>query len=150
MTLNEKFMRFAFFEAEKAESKNEIPIGAIIIYENKIIAKGYNQVETLNDVTAHAEIIAITSASDYLKNKYLKNCTMYVTVEPCPMCATAIVMAKIPKLVFGAYDKNYGACGTVFNLTENKNLNHRVHVIGGVLDEECGALMKNFFKKKRN
>lgn len=149
MTKHESWMKFALLEAEKAFSKNEIPVGAIVIYKNKIIAKAHNQVEILKDVTAHAEILAITSAENNLENKYLKDCTMYVTLEPCPMCATAIVMAKIPTLVFGAMDKNYGACGTVFDLTENKKLNHKAHTISGVLDKECGELLKEFFKKKR-
>lgn len=149
MNINENWMKFAYREAEKAYEEGETPIGCIIVFENKIIAKSHNQVETLKDSTAHAEILAITSASAYLDSKVLKDCSMYVTLEPCVMCAGAIVLSKLENLFFGAFDPKTGACGSVIDITNNKSLNHKVNVFGGVLDTECGNLLKSFFKKKR-
>ena len=149
MKQHEIFMEFAFREAEKAFSKEELPVGAVIVFENRIIAKGHNQVETLKDPTAHAEILAITSAANYLSSKQLLGCTMYVTLEPCSMCAGAIVLAKIENLFFGAFDNKSGACGSVLNVTNNKSLNHKVNVVGGILDEKCGEILKSFFDIKR-
>jgi tRNA(adenine34) deaminase len=146
MTNNEIYMNTALKEAEKAFEKKEIPIGAVIVFENRIIAKAYNQVETLRDPTAHAEIIAITSAASYLSSKVLLGCTMYVTLEPCPMCAGAIVLAKMEALYFGAYDNKSGACGSVINLTSNNSLNHRLSVTGGILDDKCGEIIRSFFE----
>lgn len=142
-------MKYAFKEAEKAFEKNEVPIGCIITFQNTIIAKAHNQVETLKDPTAHAEIIAITSAAEYLQSKQLIGCSMYVTLEPCPMCAGAIVMAKIDNLYFGAYDNNFGACGSEFNITNNDKMNHKVNVYGGIMDKECAGILKSFFEVKR-
>ena len=142
-------MQYAFKEAEKAYEKNEIPIGAVVVFENHIIGKGYNQVETLRDPTAHAEIIALTSAAEYLSSKVLLGCTMYVTLEPCSMCAGAIVLAKVEALYFGAYDNKSGACGSVLNITNNKALNHRLSVTGGIMDDRCGELIRSFFDVKR-
>jgi len=146
MTQHEIFMEFAYKEAEKAFREEELPVGAIIVFENRIIAKGHNQVETLKDPTAHAEIIAITSAANYLSSKQLLGCSMYVTLEPCSMCAGAIVLAKIENLFFGAFDNKSGACGSVLNVTNHKSLNHKVNVTGGILDEKCGEILKEFFK----
>jgi len=142
-------MQHALKEAEKAYAKNEIPVGAVVVFENRIIGRGYNQVETLKDPTAHAEIIAITSAATYLTSKALLGCSLYVTLEPCSMCAGAIVLAKIEHLFFGAFDHKSGACGSVLNITNNKALNHNLNVTGGVLDTECGDIVKNFFGLKR-
>ena len=142
-------MNFAYKEAEKAFEKGELPIGAVIVFENRIIAKGHNQVETLRDPTAHAEIIAITSAAEYLSSKVLLGCTMYVTLEPCSMCAGAIVLAKLEALYFGAFDNKSGACGSVLNVTNNKSLNHQLSVTGGILDEKCGEIIRSFFEVKR-
>lgn len=142
-------MKYAFKEAEKAFEKNEVPIGCIITFQNTIIAKAHNQVETLKDPTAHAEIMAITSAAEYLQSKQLIGCSMYVTLEPCPMCAGAIVMAKIDNLYFGAYDNNFGACGSEFNITNNDKMNHKVNVYGGIMDKECAGILKSFFEVKR-
>jgi tRNA(adenine34) deaminase len=150
MNINENYMRFAFREAEKAYEEKETPIGCVIVFENKVIAKSHNQIETLKDPTAHAEILAITSASAYLNSKVLKGCSMYVTLEPCTMCAGAIVLSKIDNLFFGAFDPKSGACGSVINITNNKSLNHKVKVSGGILDTECGNILKSFFKGKRN
>lgn len=142
-------MQYAYREAEKAYGKQEIPIGAVIVFDNMIIGKGHNQVETLNDPTAHAEIIAITSAAEYLTSKVLLGCTMYVTLEPCPMCAGAIVLAKLEALYFGAFDNKSGACGSVMNITNNKSMNHQLSVTGGIMDDKCGELIRSFFDVKR-
>ncbi|MCC6866423.1 MAG: nucleoside deaminase [Ignavibacteria bacterium] len=149
MTQHEIWMQYAYREAEKAYEKQEIPVGAVVVFDNLIIGKGYNQVETLNDPTAHAEIIAITSAAEYLSSKVLLGCAMYVTLEPCSMCAGAIVLAKLESLYFGAYDNKSGACGSVLNLTNNKVLNHQLSVTGGIMDEKCGELIRSFFDVKR-
>jgi len=149
MTQHEIWMQYAYREAEKAYEKGEIPIGAVIVFDNMIIGKGHNQVETLKDPTAHAEIIALTSAAEYLTSKVLLGCTMYVTLEPCSMCAGAIVLAKIEALYFGAYDNKSGACGSVLNITNNKALNHRLNVTGGIMDDKCGELIRSFFEVKK-
>lgn len=149
MTQHEIWMNYAYKEAEKAYEKGELPIGTVIVFDNRIIAKGHNQVETLRDPTAHAEIIAITSAAEYLSSKVLLGCTMYVTLEPCSMCAGAIVLAKIEGLYFGAFDNKSGACGSVLNVTNNKSLNHQLSVTGGILDEKCGEIIRSFFEVKR-
>ena len=142
-------MAKAILLAEEAASKNEVPIGAIVIKDNVVIGKGYNQVEQLNDPTAHAEMIAISAACETLGNKYLNGCTLYVTLEPCPMCAGALVWSKISTVVFGASDPKSGGCGSLFNVSSNKNLNHQVEVIQGILEADCEYLLKEFFSKKR-
>ncbi len=149
MTDHERWMEFAFKEAEQAYKRKEVPIGAVIIFENRIIGRGYNQTEALRDPTAHAEIIAITAAASQLDNHRLENCTLYVTLEPCPMCAGAIVQARIPTLVFAASDPKAGACGTLFNIVQDKRLNHRVELVKGVLEDKCSAILKDFFAKVR-
>ncbi len=149
MTLHEQWMKHAIREAERAYNSDEVPVGAVIVYQNKIIAKGSNQIEMMRDPTAHAEMIALTAAAANLENKFLKDCTLYVTMEPCPMCAGALVLSKIPTIVFGCYDPKMGAGGSVMNILENKKFNHSVHLIGGVLDGECSAILKDFFAKKR-
>lgn len=149
-TQHEQWMKFALREAQKAFEADEVPIGAIIVHEGKIIGRGYNQTERLQDPTAHAEMIAITAAANHQQSRRLENCTLYVTLEPCPMCAGAIVLARIPTLVFSSYDSKAGACGTLYNIVEDKRLNHFVHVIGGVCDQETEALLKSFFVKVRS
>ena len=149
MTTHERWMSLALNEARMAFSKNEVPVGAVVVQDGIVIGRGFNQIEMLNDPTAHAEMIALSAAADHLKSKWLKGCTLYVTLEPCPMCAGAIVLSRIPTLVFGSYDPKMGACGTLFSMTEDRRLNHTVHTIGGVLDTECGGLLKDFFRKKR-
>ena len=136
-------------EAQKAASEDEVPIGAVVVYKDKIIARGYNQIERLNDPTAHAEIIAITSAANYLGTKWLKEASLYVTIEPCSMCAGALVLARIKNLYFGACDPKTGACGSIVNIANHRKLNHRVKVTKGILERECGFLLSDFFKKKR-
>jgi tRNA(adenine34) deaminase len=149
MTQHERWMKQALRQAERAYGQNEVPVGAVVVHKNSVIAKGYNQVEMMHDPTAHAEMIALTAAASHLEQKFLKECVLYVTMEPCPMCAGAIVLSRIPTIVFGCYDPKMGASGSVLNITENKRLNHQVHVIGGVLDAECGGLIKEFFEKMR-
>jgi tRNA(adenine34) deaminase len=148
-TQHEQWMKTALREAQRAFDANEVPIGAIVVHEGKIIGKGFNQIEQLQDPTAHAEMIAITAAANHQQSRRLENCTLYVTLEPCPMCAGAIILARIPTLVFGSYDPKAGACGTLYNIVEDKRLNHMVHVVGGVCDRESEALLKSFFGKVR-
>ena len=141
---DEYYMKKAIEEAKIAEENNEVPIGAIIVCQDKIIAQAHNLTETLNDVTAHAEMQAITMASDYLGGKYLRDCTLYVTVEPCTMCAGAIGWAQIGRLVYGTQDIKKG-----FSVIAPNALHPKCMVTQGILNEECAELMKEFFKKKR-
>ena len=149
MIQNEHWMKYAYREAEKAYNNDEIPVGCVIVFQNTLIAKAHNQVETLKEPTAHAEMIAITSAAEYLQSKQLVGCSMYVTFEPCAMCAGAIVLSKMENLFFGAFDTKNGACGSVVNITNNNSLNHTCYVTGGILDKECGDILKSFLKSKR-
>ncbi len=143
------FMREALKQAKEAADAGEVPVGAVIVHENKIIAKAHNQVEMLKDPTAHAEMIAITQATSALSCKWLYDCAMYVTVEPCSMCAGALVLARIKRIYFGAADPKTGACGSVMNVAQNNQLNHLIEVSGGLMGEECGGLMTKFFKEIR-
>ena len=138
------YMQMAYREAERALSEDEVPIGAVIVVDNKIIGKGYNQVEKLNDVTAHAEMLAITAASNFLGAKFLEDCTLYVTLEPCPMCAAALKWARIGKIVYGARDEKGG-----FTTISKKLLHPKTEVQQGVMEHECGTIVTNFFKGKR-
>jgi tRNA(adenine34) deaminase len=141
---DEYYMRQALGEAARALEKDEVPVGAVIVVSNKIIARGYNLTETLNDVTAHAEMQAITAAANHLGAKYLIDCTLYVTLEPCVMCAGALFWSQISKIVYGATDEKRGA-----HLTQ-KNLYHpKTIVVGGIMAEESATLLKDFFKSKR-
>ena len=142
-------MRLALEEAYKAYSTYEVPVGAVIVYGGKIIGKGYNKRETLKDPTAHAEIIAIKEASRYLRGWRLAGTTIYVTIEPCAMCAGAIINSRIDRLVIGARDPKMGCCGSVINLVDNPNFNHKVNTTFGILEEECSKIMKDFFKQLR-
>jgi tRNA(adenine34) deaminase len=146
---HEYFMELALREAELALARKEVPVGAVIVQNNKIIGKGSNQIELLQDPTAHAEMIAITAAAAHLESRRLEECTLYVTLEPCAMCAGAIVLARIPVLIFGAYDPKAGACTSLYTITNDSRLNHRVHTKGGVLEEKCGGILKEFFKERR-
>tara|TARA_B110000305_G_scaffold84700_1_gene95395 strand:- start:689 stop:1108 length:420 start_codon:yes stop_codon:yes gene_type:complete len=137
-------MKQALIEAKEAYKKGEVPIGAVIVCENQIIARGHNLTETLNDVTAHAEMQAITSAANFLGGKYLLNCTLYVTIEPCQMCAGALFWSQIESIVYGARDEQRGC----INL--NTKLHPKTKINGGVLAEECSQILKNFFIEKRN
>jgi tRNA(adenine34) deaminase len=146
---DEHFMRQALREAEKAFEAEETPIGAVVVHENRIIGRGHNLTERLQDPTAHAEMIAITAAAGYLGSRRLLDCTMYVTLEPCSMCAGAIVLARIPRLVFGASDPKAGACGTLYNIAHDKRLNHRCQISSGVLEAESAAMLRSFFAHLR-
>jgi tRNA(adenine34) deaminase len=141
---DEYYMREALKEARKALAEDEVPIGAVVVSRNKIIARGYNLTEKLVDVTAHAEMQAFTAASNFIGGKYLEECTLYVTIEPCVMCAGASYWTQISKIVYGARDAKRG-----FLLLDKKILHPRTVLVGGVLEEECAALIKDFFKKKR-
>ncbi len=146
---DDDFMRQALREAQKAFEAEEVPIGAVIVHENKIIGRGYNQTERLQDPTAHAEMIAITAAADYLGSRRLLDCTLYVTLEPCAMCSGAIVLARVPRLVYGASDPKAGASGTLYTITHDPRLNHRCIVVPGILEEEGAAMLRTFFARIR-
>ncbi len=148
-TDHERWMEQALRLAEQAYEEEEIPVGAVVVRDGMLIGKGYNQNEQLRDPTAHAEIIAITAAANTLGSKWLEDCTLYVTLEPCAMCAGAIVLARIPTLVFGAYDAKAGACGTLRNIVEDHRLNHKVHVIPGIHDDKSTDLLRSFFARLR-
>jgi tRNA(adenine34) deaminase len=149
MTEDERWMEFALKEAEQAFRREEVPIGAVVVHDRRIIGRGYNQTETLQDPTAHAEMIAITAAVTSLGSRRLEDCALYVTLEPCIMCSGAIVLARLPRLVFGAYDPKAGACGTLYKVTQDARLNHQVETAGGILEERCGAVLKGFFEALR-
>ncbi|MGA2322627.1 MAG: tRNA adenosine(34) deaminase TadA [Sedimentisphaerales bacterium] len=148
-SVDEQYMRIAIDQAKIAEENGDVPIGAVIVHNNTIIAKAYNQREQLQDPTAHAEIIALTQAAAALENWHLNDCTIYVTLEPCCMCAGALVLARIDRLVYGCDDPKTGAVKSLYNIVQDKRLNHRVEVTSGVLTDECGALLTEFFKKRR-
>lgn len=143
------YIKEALKEAQKAYDKDEVPVGCVIIHNGKIIARAHNQIETLKDPTAHAEMIAITQAAAALETKWLKDCLVYVTIEPCLMCAGALVLARIKKLVFGARDSKTGAFGSVYDILKQKRLNHRFKVTSGILESDCSFIISEFFKKKR-
>ena len=142
-------MYAALQEAEKAFQDDEVPVGAIVVHNQKIIGRGYNQIERLKDATAHAEMIAITAASNYLGNWRLSECDIYVTLEPCIMCTGALLSTRIRELYFGANDQKFGACGSIHNLAENSKTNHLIRVYTGLLVQESEALLKEFFEIKR-
>ena len=142
-------MEQALREAEKALEKKEVPVGAVVVYQNKIIGRGHNQVENLQDPTAHAEMLAITAAANYLSSWRLEGTTLYVTLEPCPMCAGAIILARIQKLIYGASDPRMGACGSAFNILQNRSLNHRISIVSGILESRCREILQGFFKNLR-
>ncbi|NNJ25838.1 tRNA adenosine(34) deaminase TadA [Alienimonas chondri] len=160
---HEHWMRRALDLAATAGEMDEVPVGALVVYAppvgpeeedvgltaERIVGEGYNQRETLSDPTAHAEMIALTQAAEALGSWRLEDCTLYVTLEPCPMCAGAIVNARVPAVVYGAADPKAGACDSLFRLTDDPRLNHRSAVLGGVLAGECGAILTDFFRAKR-
>jgi len=143
------YMREALKEARLAFKNDDVPIGAVIEYKGRIIARAHNQVELLKDPTAHAEMLAITQAANYLKNKWLSECSAYVTIEPCSMCAGAFVLARVKKIYFGASDPKTGACGSLINIANNKQLNHRITIKKGILEQDCSRLLQDFFRRKR-
>ena len=146
---NVRYMQCALREAERALDLCEVPVGCVIVHNGEIIGKAHNQREVLQDPTAHAEILAITQAAAHLKTWRLENTKLYVTLEPCPMCAGAIILARVAEVYFGAYDPKAGCCGTLMNLLEDNRFNHQPTLFPGLLGEECGALLSDFFRRIR-
>jgi tRNA(adenine34) deaminase len=147
--MHEHFMRLALEEAEAAMAEGEVPVGAVIVHDERLIASAHNQREQLRDPTAHAEMIAITQAAEALGSWRLERCTLYVTLEPCPMCAGAILQARIPTVVYGAADPKGGAVHTLYQLLTDPRLNHRVQCVSGVLLAPCGEILTRFFQQQR-
>jgi tRNA(adenine34) deaminase len=146
---DQQFMKLAIEQARIAEENGDVPIGAIIVHKNQIIGKAYNQREQLKDPTAHAEIIALTQAAAALENWHLNGCTMYVTLEPCPMCAGALVLSRMDRLVYGCEDPKTGAVKSLYNIVTDGRLNHRLEVTSGVLADECAKQLQDFFQHRR-
>ena len=147
---HERWMKEAMREAEKAYAAAEVPVGAVVISKDRVIGRGHNRVEALQDATAHAEMLAITAASDTQGAWRLDDAFLYVTLEPCLMCAGAMQLARISRVVFGAPDKRFGACGSVYNVLQNPRANHHVDVVSGVLEERCAGILTSFFKEVRS
>ena len=147
--MHDQFMRMAYREAEAALAENEVPIGAVIVHDGRVIAAAHNQREQLQDPTAHAEMVAITQAAQSLGSWRLEGCTLYVTLEPCPMCAGAIVQARIPIVVYGTPDPKAGAVNTLYQLLTDTRLNHRCQVVSGVMLGECSSILSRFFQEQR-
>ncbi len=147
--LHQMYMQMALQQADEAARAEEVPVGAVIVREGSIIAAAHNQREMLRDPTAHAEMIAITQAAEAVGGWRLENCILYVTLEPCPMCAGAILQARIPLVVYGAVDPKAGAVDSLYRLLDDHRLNHRCQVVGGVLSQRCGQVLSDFFKKRR-
>ena len=139
-------MRLALLQAQKAYELNEIPVGAIVVLDNQVIGRGYNQREMLNDPTAHAEIIAITAAANTIEDWRLNECVLYVTKEPCAMCAGAIINSRLKMVVFGCYDKEMGCCGSLYQLCGDSHLKNNTAVRGGIMEEECLSIIRDFFQ----
>jgi tRNA(adenine34) deaminase len=146
----EYWMQYALVQAEKAYEAGEVPVGAVVVFKNRIIGRGYNQREQLNDPTAHAEIIAITAAANTLEDWRLNDCFLFVTKEPCPMCAGAMVNARLKMVVFGCYDEQEGCCGSLYQLCGDPRFKTQVAVKGGVLEKRSLSLIQDFFKLQRN
>jgi tRNA(adenine34) deaminase len=146
---DERWMRHALALAARAEAEGEVPVGAVVVRGDELLGEGWNRPVALKDPTAHAEILALREAAQKAGDYRLGGATLYVTLEPCPMCAAAIAHARVARLVFGAWDPRQGAAGSVFNLVTARELNHRVDTFGGVLSEECGELLRNFFATRR-
>ena len=147
--LDQFYMSEALKEAKKAFDSDEVPVGAVIVHDGRIIGRAHNQIKLLKDPTAHAEMIALTQAASYLASERLLNTTIYVTIEPCSMCAGALVLGRVKRLVYGASDPKTGACGSVANIVSNKKLNHRLKVTKGILEKDCSGMLKKFFRNKR-
>lgn len=144
-----RWMKTALRLAERAFELGEVPIGAVVVKEGQIVGRGHNQVEQLGDPTAHAEMIAITAACDTLSDKFLNGCTLYVTLEPCPMCAGALVWARVSRLVFGAFDEKAGCASTLYNIPQDPRFNHQAEVLSGVEADRAAALLQSFFRQRR-
>ena len=146
---DERYMRMAIDQAYIAEENGDVPIGCVIVYENRVIAKAYNQREQLHDPTAHAEIVALTQAAEFIGNWRLHGCTIYVTLEPCPMCAGALVLGRLDRLVYGTDDPKTGAVKSLYTIVQDDRLNHCLDVTEGVLRDDCKAQLQAFFRKRR-
>jgi tRNA(adenine34) deaminase len=146
---DEYYMQMALQLAKTAGDADEVPIGAVILYENRVLARAHNQVELLNDATAHAEMLALTQASSALGDWRLENCTLFVTKEPCPMCAGAIMLSRVKRVVFGVQDPQRGGAISLFNILQNPSLNHQCEIKAHVLEEECRYVLQTFFQAKR-
>ena len=146
---DELYMRHAIEAAKIAEENGDVPIGAVVVYENQVIGRAYNQREQLKDPTAHAEIIALTQAAAFIESWRLHGCTIYVTLEPCAMCAGALVLGRLDRLVYGCEDPKAGACGSLYNIVQDERLNHRLEITSGVLADECAKLLQDFFERRR-
>ena len=149
MDSDRRWMQKALREAERAFEQDEVPVGAVVVHKGSVVGRGHNMVETLDDPTAHAEMLAVTAACDTLGRKHLTGCTLYVTLEPCPMCAGALVHARLDRLVFGALDEKAGAVSTLYNIVQDERLNHRVEVISGLEADRAAGLLQDFFRQKR-
>lgn len=147
--IHQLYMQMALQEAEAAADAEEVPVGAVIVHEGRVIASAHNQREMLHDPTAHAEMIAITQAAEALQSWRLEGCLLYVTLEPCPMCAGAIVQARIPMVIYGASDPKAGAVESLFHLLDDQRLNHRATVVPGIMADRCGRVLTEFFAKQR-
>lgn len=146
---DERYMLEALKEAQAGAEEGEVPVGAVIVKDGAVIAKTHNLIESRGHSSAHAEMLVIEAAEDKIGAKWLTGCTMYVTLEPCSMCAGAMILARIDRLVYGAEDPKTGACGSLFNIAGSDSLNHRIEVTGGVLENECSEILKEFFKARR-
>lgn len=144
-----RWMAMALREAERAFEEGEVPVGAVVVRAGQVVGRGHNMVERLGDPTAHAELIAITAAAGTLGTKHLDGCTLYVTLEPCPMCAGASVLARVERIVFGAFDEKAGAASTLYNIPQDARLNHRIDLVHGIRESECAALLDDFFRARR-
>ena len=142
-------MQEALKEAEAAFRAGEVPVGAVVVFEGRIIGRGRNRMEELSDPSAHAEMMAINEARRNLKIKLLEGAELYCTLEPCPMCAGAAILHRVQRVIYGAPDLRWGGCGTIFNIPEEPRLNHRIEIIGGVMEEECRELLRRFFEQRR-
>lgn len=149
MVYHERFMQQALAEARFAFDEGEVPVGAVVVLGERVIGRGHNQTLKLNDPTAHAEILAITAAAAAMGSQRLEGCRLYVTLEPCPMCAGAVVNARLEQLFFGAYDARAGAAGTLYTITTDPRLNHQTETLGGILDLQSAALLREFFQARR-
>lgn len=146
---DERYMRMAIDQAFIAEENGDVPIGCVIVFEGRVIGRAYNQREQLHDPTAHAEIVALTQAAASIGNWRLHGCTIYVTLEPCPMCAGALVLARLDRLVFGTDDPKTGACGSLYNIVQDSRLNHRLAVTPYILQQDCQDQLQAFFRRRR-
>lgn len=143
------FMGLAMREAEQAYEEGEVPVGAVVVFEDKVIGRGYNRMAQLSDATAHAEMVALSAAYNRFGDWRLENCTIFCTLEPCAMCAGALVLSRVERIVYGAQDPKFGACGSIFDIPTEKKLNHRIEVVGGVMADEVARMMKDFFVEVR-